>query len=30
MGMTIITCEIQLLVYLFQDFKVPFEQPFLL
>jgi len=28
--MTTVTCEIQWLVYLLQDLKVPFEQPFLL
>jgi len=28
--MTNVTCEIQWLTYLLQDFKVPFEQPFLL
>jgi len=29
-AMTIVTCEIQWLVYLLQDLKVPFEQPSLL
>jgi len=28
--MTIVTCEIQWLTYLLQDFKVPFDQPSLL
>jgi len=28
--MTIVRCEIQWLVYLLRDFKVPFEQPSLL
>jgi len=29
-AMATVTCKIQLLTYLFQDFKVPFEQPSLL
>jgi len=28
--MTTITCDIQWLVYFLQDFKIPFEQPYLL
>jgi len=29
-AMTIVTCKIQWLVYLLQDLKVPFDQPFIL